>query len=130
LHDKIKSEILSHRSKARFKVAANSRPKSRVGRGPDQTRSFELENASCDPHQSMPKCMLQTYDGFPTQSTESRKDKLTPHGTLSNIAKKRYPMSHRHHNTIDLRAKDLSIPQSHHFDSIYTLPYSRNQETP
>jgi hypothetical protein len=39
-------------------------------------------------------------------------------------------MSHRHHNTIDLRAKDLIYPQSHHFNSIYQLPYSRNQETP
>jgi hypothetical protein len=48
---------------------------------------------------------------------------------VSNIAKKRNPMSHTHHNTIDLRAVDLSSPQSHHFSSIYVLPYSRNHET-
>jgi hypothetical protein len=77
----------------------------------------------------MPKPMLQTYDGFPTRSTEIRNDKFTSRCTVSNIAKKRNPMSHTHHNAVDLRAVDLSSPQSHHFSSIYVLPYSRNHET-
>jgi hypothetical protein len=76
----------------------------------------------------MPKPMLQTYDGFPTRSTEIRNDKFTSRCTVSNIAKKRNPMSHTHHNAVDLRAVDLSSPQSHHFSSIYVLPYSRNHE--
>jgi hypothetical protein len=74
--------------------------------------------------------MVRTYDGFPTHSTKTSPDKLTSRQTLYNIAKKANPMSHRHHNAQNLRARHLTSRPPHHPTSIYKLPYSRSPQTP
>jgi hypothetical protein len=76
LHNQIKNEILSQRSKAKFK-ATKSRPNSRGHR--TQAGSVDLETNSVEGSQ-IPASCLQTYDGIPNHHTTREKAKFSPRG--------------------------------------------------